>query len=200
MIASLKGTIGEVNENSAVIEVGGVGYEIRCTARTCGSLDKKVGQSFGADQDKEVEIFTYYYLRENTAELYGFLEKEERNMFKILIKISGVGPRGALNVLNAASVNILQRAIAEGDTTVLTRVSGIGNKIAQKIILELKDKFGTEWSTLGGDIRGESDVVEALESLGYSRQQAQSVLKNIPEETEDTADKVKEALKLLGQK
>src|SRR3989344_9249387 len=125
MIALLKGTIIEVNGNSALIGVGGIGYEVQCMARTSASLAKKVGQ--------EAEIFTHYYLRENAAELYGFLEKEERDMFEILIKISGVGPKGALNVLNAASINILQRAIAEGDTTVLTRVSGIGNKIAQKI-------------------------------------------------------------------
>ncbi|MEX2144924.1 MAG: Holliday junction branch migration protein RuvA [Candidatus Spechtbacterales bacterium] len=192
MIALLKGTIRETGKNSAVVEVGGVGYEIQCAARTADDLSKKTGQ--------DIEVFTHYYLRENTAELYGFLEKEERNMFEILIKISGVGPRGALNILNAAPINMLQRAIAEGDTSILTRVSGIGNKIAQKIILELKDKFGTEWGALAGDIRGESDVVEALESLGYSRQQAQSVLKQIPEDLERTEDKVKEALKILGQK
>lgn len=191
MIASLNGKIKEISENSAVVEVGGVGYEVYLVERTCNDLLSKKGQ--------DAEFYTHYYLRENAAELYGFVEKEERDMFRILITISGVGPKGALNILNAASINILQRAIAEGDTSVLTRVSGIGNKIAQKITLELKDKFGEEWASLGGDIRGDSDVVEALESLGYSKQQAQETLKKLPEELERTEDKVKEALKLLGK-
>ena len=191
MIAYLRGKIKEVNEHTIIIEVGGVGYEAYFIQH---DFDK-----FKRNLNQDTELCTYYYLRENTAELYAFFESEERRMFKILIGISGVGPKGALNILNAASVGILQRAIAQGDSSVLTKVSGIGNRIAQKIIVELKDKFGVEWGRLGGDIQGESDVIEALQSLGYSRTQAQEALKQLPEELIKTEDRVKEALKRLGK-
>ncbi|MDX1607972.1 MAG: Holliday junction branch migration protein RuvA [Candidatus Spechtbacterales bacterium] len=192
MIASLRGKIKSVGENFAIIEVGGIGYEVNLVERTAAELSGKKG--------RDIEVYTHYYLRETAAELYGFLEEAEREMFEILIGISGVGPKGALNVLNAASIDILQRGIAAGDTSVLTKVSGIGTKIAQKIILELKDKFGDEWSELGGDIRADSDAIEALESLGYTKAQAQKALKELPQDLESTEDKVKEALKQLGSK
>ena len=191
MIAYLKGKIKDANEQTVLIEVGGVGYEAYFIQRDFDKFKKNLNQ--------DTELCVYYYLRENTAELYAFFENEERRMFKILIGISGVGPKGALNILNAASVGILQRAIAQGDSSVLTKVSGIGNRIAQKIIVELKDKFGVEWGRLGGDIQGESDVIEALQSLGYSRTQAQEALKQLPEELIKTEDRVKEALKRLGK-
>ncbi|MEX0869819.1 MAG: Holliday junction branch migration protein RuvA [Candidatus Spechtbacterales bacterium] len=189
MIAFLHGKIKDVFENSVILDVNGVGYEIYCIEKECASFFNKEGE--------EVELYTLYYLRENSAELYGFANMAEKNMFKVLINISGVGPKGALNILNAASLDVLQRAIAEGDASVLTRVSGIGNKIAQKIIVELKDKFGEEWAGLGGDIRGDSEVVEALEALGYSKAQAQNVLKEMPENITSTEGKIREALKLL---
>jgi Holliday junction DNA helicase RuvA len=191
MMSSLRGGIKDVGENFVVVETGNIGYKIYCTERECANLRVR--------QEEEIELYTHYYLRENAAELYGFVKKEERDMFEILIGISGVGPKGALNILNAAPIDILQRGIAEGDSSVLTKVSGIGNKIAQKIILELKDKFGEKWSSLGGNIRSDSDVIEALESLGYSKQQAQEALKQLSENFKTTEQKVKEALKLLGQ-
>lgn len=192
MISNLRGKIKDVGENFVVVETGNIGYKIYCIERECANLQARQGET--------IEFYTHYYLRENAAELYGFEKKEERDMFEILIGISGVGPKGALSILNAASIDILQRGIAEGDSSVLTKVSGIGNRIAQKIIIELKDKFGEKWAELGGDIRGESDVVEALQSLGYSRAQAQEALKQLPENLKTTSEKVKEALKLLGQK
>lgn len=191
MIAYLNGKIKDVLEDKVILDVNGVGYEVFCTDKVCGSMAGKRGGSG--------ELYTHYYLRDNSAELYGFPSMEEKGMFQILIGISGVGPKGALNILNAAPLELLQRGIAEGDTSVLTKVSGIGNKIAQKIIVELKDKFGEEWAGLGGDIRAESDVVEALESLGYSKAQAQNVLKDLSSELEKTEDKVKAALKLLSK-
>ncbi|MDX1535683.1 MAG: Holliday junction branch migration protein RuvA [Candidatus Spechtbacterales bacterium] len=186
----MNGKIKDAMEDRVILNVNGVGYEAFCIERECVKFAGKIGD--------DAELFTFYYLRDNTAELYGFTTLAEKEMFQILIGVSGVGPKGALNVLNAAPLELLQRGIAEGDTSVLTRVSGIGNKIAQKIILELKDKFGEEWAGLGGDIRVESDVVEALESLGYSKAQAQSVLKELPPDVKETEDKVKAALKLLS--
>ena len=191
MIAYLKGKIKDANEQTVLIEVGGVGYEAYFIQRDFDKFKKNLNQ--------DTELCVYYYLRENTAELYAFFENEERRMFKILIGISGVGPKGALNILNAAPVDILQRAIAQGDSSVLTKISGIGNKIAQKIIIELKDKFGEQWGKLGGDIQGEGDVIEALQSLGYSRQQAQNALSKLPSNLKKTEEKIKEALRILGR-
>src|SRR3989338_3160628 len=191
MIAYLKGKIKDANEQTVLIEVGGVGYEAYFIQRDFDKFKKNLNQ--------DTELYVYYYLRENTAELYAFFENEERRMFKILIGISGVGPKGALNILNAAPVDILQRAIAQGDSSVLTKISGIGNKIAQKIIIELKDKFGEQWGKLGGDIQGEGDVIEALQSLGYSRQQAQNALSKLPSNLKKTEEKIKEALRILGR-
>lgn len=189
MLAYLRGTIKNVYENALLVDVGGVGYEVHCIERECAKLKRKQGG--------EVELYTHYYLREDTAELYGFLTREELVMFRILINISGIGPKGALNILNAAPIDILQRAIAAGDTSVLTKISGIGNKIAQKIIVELGDKFGEAWS-VGGDVRSEGDVVEALEILGYSKAQVHEVLKKLPQSAKSTEEKVREALKILG--
>lgn len=190
MIAFLKGTIKEVEMSSLILEVGGVGYEVRCMEREC--------LRFAAQEGKELELYTYYHLRENAAELYGFLRKEERHMFVILIGISGIGPKGALNILNSAPLDVLQRAIAEGETSILTKVSGIGNRIAQKIILELKDKFAGDWAKLPGNIKTETDVLEALQSLGYSRSDIQRALRDIPDGIERMEDKIREALKILG--
>jgi holliday junction DNA helicase RuvA len=191
MIAFLKGTVQEQLNQSAIIAIGGIGYEVHCIARDCTKLTRKKGE--------EVELHTHHYLRENAAELYGFFERAERDMFVVLIGISGIGPKGALNILNAASLDVLQRAIVEGDASVLTRVSGIGTRIAQKIIVELKDTFAEEWGALPGDIVAESDVVEALEMLGYSKAQAQRALKEVPQDLASTQDKVKAALKALGK-
>lgn len=191
MIVSLRGIIKDIGESTVTLEVAGLGYEVYLTDRAMNSLRKKMHE--------EIELYTHHHVRENFIELYGFLKKEEKNMFRILIGISGVGPKGALHILNAAPLDILQRAIAEGDTSVLTKVSGIGNRIAQKIILELKDKFARQWSELPGDIRKETDVVEALQSLGYSMMQAQNVLSKLPKDLETTEEKLKEALKILGR-
>lgn len=191
MIAFLRGTIKEVEISSLILEVGGVGYEVRCIEREC--------LGFAGREGKELELYTYYHLRENAAELYGFLRKEERQMFVILIGISGIGPKGALNILNAAPLDVLQRAIAEGETSILTKVSGIGNRIAQKIILELKDKFSSDWAKLPGDIKKETDVLEALQSLGYARSDIQRALRDIPDGIERMEDKLREVLKILGK-
>jgi holliday junction DNA helicase RuvA len=190
MIAFLKGTVQEQLEHSIIVNVGGVGYEVYCIERDRAAL--------AAQKGKEVELYTHHYLRENAAELYGFVERGENKMFGILIGISGIGPKGALNILNAAPLDVLQRAIIEGDTSLLTRVSGIGARIAQKIIIELKDRFADEWGMLPGDITAETDVVEALETLGYSKAQVRRALKDVPSGLETDEEKVKAALKLLG--
>lgn len=190
MIARLSGTIVDILPHSLVIEVGGVGYEAFCTDRVIG----------GAKEGQQVTLYTHYYLRENAAELYGFSDKEERAMFEVLLTVSGIGPKAALTILNAAPTTMLQQAIAQEDATILTKVSGIGNKKAQKIIIELKDKFADVLITLPGSISIEAEVMEALESIGYSRSQIQTIMRELPTDMASVEEKIHAALKMLGKK
>jgi Holliday junction DNA helicase RuvA len=124
------------------------------------------------------------------------------NFFELLLDVSGIGPKGALGILSIASIDSLQRAIATGDIGYLTKVSGIGRKTAEKIVIELRDKLkgyaGVE-GTAGG-LREESDMIEALKSLGYSQNEARDALKQIPSSITDMNGKIKEALKILSGK
>ena len=147
-----------------------------------------------------LKFWTHLYLREDTVELYGFLEYSELEFFEILIQISGIGPKSALGVLAVAPLDTLKKAISSGETSYLTKVSGIGRKIAEKIILELKDKMGKIGSAEEGIfLREEGDVLKALRSLGYSLEEAREALKKLPSEIEGAEKRVKEALKILGQ-
>lgn len=189
MIAFLKGKISYIAEDSAEFLSGNLGYKVFCSPKTLGVYS--VGQ--------EAEIFTYLHIRENSQELYGFATREERDFFETLIGISGIGPKGAMGVLSAASLDLLKKGIASGDISILTRVSGIGQKTAQRIILELKEKMPD--MGLGGveGLREGGDVIDALVGLGYTRSQAQQALREVSENIEGVENKVKEALKILGK-
>ena len=192
MISTLRGKLLESGEKHVVLEVQGVGYKVFCVPRDVSVL--VVGGV------AENTLYTHQYVRENALELYGFVSKAEKDMFEILLTVSGIGPKGALSVLAAAPSDVLKRSIVAEDSSILTRISGIGKKTAEKIILELKDKFGEEWRALGGDIGKESEVVEALMGLGYSRKEAQEGLGRVSKNTKTTEEQVKEALKILGGK
>ena len=133
-------------------------------------------------------------------ELYGFLHYAELEFFELLIGISGIGPRSALGVLALAPVDTLKRAIAAGDTSYLTKVSGIGRKTAEKIVLELKEKLGFGKMSLGGteDLQHDADVLEALVALGYTATQARDALGKLKPTIQGREARLKEALKLLG--
>lgn len=196
MISHLRGQLIKKDVRSIVLDINGVGYKVFVSESVLDSLSLNT----------EISLWTHMAVREDAQDLYGFLDEETFSFFELLISISGIGPKGALNILNIATPKILRRAISSGDTTHLTKVSGIGQKIANKIVLELKDKF----EAMDGDgesdvehIRGESDAIEALKSLGYPEREARDVLKKIPdsESAKMTAsEKVKRALKILGQK
>jgi holliday junction DNA helicase RuvA len=130
-------------------------------------------------------------------DLYGFLEMEELGFFEMLIGVSGIGPRSALAILGIASIETLRKAISTGDTAYLTKISGIGRKTAEKIVIELRDKMGADISTTS--LQGELDALEALKSLGYSQNEARDALKKVPAEANINI-KIKEALKILGGK
>lgn len=200
MISQLTGTVSYHNEKFAVLNVGGVGYKVHGTFET---LEKAALQS----QKGPVTIWTHLVVREDALDLYGFLEKEALDFFELLISISGIGPKSALGILNVATVSALKKAVSSGDTSHLTKVSGIGKKNADKIVLELKGKFGLEGNDEAGDItlREEVDALEALKSLGFDHKASREALKNIPIKTEggskghSTSDRVKAALKILSK-
>ncbi len=192
MISHLRGTVIDKDIRHCIVEVGGVGYKVSVTEDTLRTLK----------QGEPVALFTHLAVREDAQDLYGFLDKESRGLFELLIGISGIGPKTALGVINVASTQTLRRAVSAGDLAYLTKVSGIGRKLAEKIILELREKitmFGTD-SEASGDLAGEADVLEALKSLGYSERDSREALKALAGEQLSTGNKVKKALKLLGSK
>lgn len=192
MIAHLNGSIIHTTDKFIIVEVAGVGYKVFVTTDTLGSIS--IGD--------EVSLWIYTAVRENSIDLYGFLGTNEMSFFELLLDVSGIGPKSALSILSVASTDTLKKAIATGDMSYLNKVSGIGRKTAEKIIVELRDKLHAhkgEDST-SSTLRGESDIVEALKSLGYSQMEARDALKKIPTEIEGTNARIKEALKILGGK
>ncbi len=193
MIAKIEGIVWDTNNKFLVVGVGlpgqgGVGFKIYTTTET-----KEV-----AIKGTKISLFTHLAVREDALDLYGFLSEEELNFFELLISISGIGPKTALNVLNVSSVSLLKKAISTADTSHLIKVSGIGKKIAEKIVLELKDKIFTQKET-DMNLKDEIDAMEALQSLGYSQREVREALKKIDQKFVKTQDKIKEALKVLGK-
>lgn len=191
MIARISGTLIKTEPGSVIIETGGVGYRIFVGPNTISNHTK--------EKDEVVSLWTYLAVKENALDLYGFEEEQERNFFTLLLEVPGIGPKSALAILSLASIETLQQSITSGDTTYLTKVSGIGKKMAQKIVLELKDKVGsTTFENM--NLQGEADAVAALRSLGYSLEEAREALKRVPSGIDDTSARVREALKLLDKK
>ena len=192
MISHLSGTVLELSEKYAVVDVHGVGYKVYCSTDTLSALR----------EDSPASLYTYLVVREDALDLYGFASHEEEDFFQMLISVSGIGPKGALGILSATSTNILKKAIATGDTSYLTKVSGIGRKTAEKVVLELRDKLKAHADTkeTPHELRAESDVVEALKSLGYSQNEARDALKEVSSEIVGTNARIREALKILGNK
>ena len=190
MIAQLRGKVSHIGFGHAVLDVGGVGYKVHVTAETLTALQKNRG---------DVLIWTYLAVRENSLDLYGFYSEEEMSFFDMLLDVSGIGPKSALAILNVTSVENLRKAIQTGDTSYLTKVSGVGKKSADKIVIELQDKLGKLDGADGPQLREETDVVEALRSLGYSMPEIREAVKKIPSESLGTGERVKEALRILGR-
>lgn len=188
MIAHLKGVILAVTDTYAVLDVSGVGYKVSATGLTLQPLREGI----------EAEFWTYLAVRETALDLYGFGTKSEESFFELLITISGIGPKTALGILNVATIDVLRNAVFTENTAHLIKVSGIGKKNAEKIVLELRGKLDeTEFE--GTSTRhDDSDALEALMSLGYSQKEAREALQEIPQDISGTSDRVKKALKLLS--
>ena len=175
MISFVRGILFSKDENSVTIDVGGIGYKVLVPVRELEKM--KTGE--------EVFLNTYFAVREDAMELYGFTGKEDLKMFEKLITVSGVGPKAAINLLSAFTSGELGTAIVLSDAKKIATAQGIGAKTAQRIILELKDKISDE--TLTSGIVGDSEIsanpaidkeaVSALVALGYSASEAQSAIK-----------------------
>lgn len=194
MITYLKGKVKYKNNNYIVIDVHDVGYRVFVISQLLEEIE----------ENKDVELYTSQHIGEDKVELYGFKQVSELEFFEQLIQISGIGPKSALGILSQASVDDIKRAIIHGDSSLLTKVSGIGRKTAERIILELKNKIDVsekeekEYLKEGG-IKEEAEALDGLVSLGYSLKEARAALKQIPEKAVSVEEKVKEALKLLGK-
>jgi Holliday junction DNA helicase RuvA len=192
MISRISGRIEEVGANYIVVDTGGIGYKAFVTA------DALHGLKNGAS----VRLFTHLAVREDAQDLYGFMKRGELDFFELLITVSGIGPKSALNILSLASAETLAGAIRTGSTAHLTKISGIGKKTAEKIVLELKDKVGAVDMTGGDDrsaaISHDLDAIEALRALGYDADEAREALKKVGKDVMDVGAKVKAALKVLS--
>ena len=188
MIASLTGKIESNTDKYVILDINGIGYKVYISGNTFKNLPKK---------GEKIKLYTHLYVRENIMELYGFLNPKELEIFELLISIPGIGPKGALNILTVVSIETLKRAIANEESAVLTKVSGIGRKIAEKIVLELKNKVGDEF--VGKSLNEDAETIDALVSLGYKVQEAREAVKKLPKDIEGVENRVREALKLLGK-
>lgn len=204
MIGSIKGKIILKKEKFLIVETSGVGYKISVSPDTLSKIKTSPSPSpdrGGLGRGEEVSLWIHTHVREDALDLYGFLDYAELEFFKMLIGISGIGPKSALAILGITSIETLRKAIGTGDTSYLTKISGIGKKTAEKIILELRDKIAemTDSEKTGSSLQGELDTMEALKSLGYSQNEVREALKKIPTEGNTNA-KIREALKILGGK
>ena len=181
MIYSVNGTVDLIEPNLAVIDCGGVGYACRTTANTLSQL--KIGE--------KAKLLTYLSVREDAVELFGFYDAAELNCFKMLISVSGVGPKAALSILSGMTPQAFALCVASGDGKTLTNAPGIGRKTAERIVLELKDKVSKQDVAVAAGVKGSAvpivaapsntyaEAVSALMVLGYSNGEAASALSGL---------------------
>lgn len=209
MIAYIKGEIIDIFEDNLILEANQIGYNIRISPGTAGRLPG-IGE--------EVKIYTYTYVREDAFLLYGFLTKDDLDIFRRLITVNGIGPKGGLAILSVMTADNLRFAILSGDAKAIAKAPGIGAKTAERVILDLRDKVSLEESLeksftggtgLGQDMAGaagsqkaakaRNEAVEALSALGYSPSEALKAVKKV-EITDgmDTEEVLKQALRKMN--
>lgn len=207
MIVSLEGVIELKGERFITLNTGGVSYRVFVSPETLRKIPEKgqkINPSASSGQTPSapfrVKLWTHLYQREDTQELYGFLHFAELEFFEMLIQIPGIGPKSGLGIMGVAPLDTLKKAIASGDTSYLTKVSGIGRKTAEKVILELREKMaGRGVSAVdASELRDEADALDALVTLGYTQREAREALGAVPKEVRGAAARVREALKRLG--
>lgn len=199
MIYSLNGEVTHLEQNLIVVECGGVGYACRSTSTAVSRA--AVGE--------KIKLYTYLNVREDAVELFGFSDESELNCFKMLLSVSGVGPKVAIAILSDLKPQEFALAVVNDDSKTITRAQGVGSKLAQRIVLELKDKLKKDGSFASADIpridlnasasNAVAEALTALMVLGFSNSQAQKALSGLPEEL-SVQELVKEGLKRLSGK
>lgn len=195
----ISGTLVMARLNTAVIDAGGIGYRMTISAMTLGKLSGKEGQN--------AKLYTHFSVREDAHELYGFYTEEELNTFRLLIGVSGIGPKAALAILSIMTPEKLAIAVATGDAKAISKAQGVGAKSASRVVLELKDKMKAELTASGSDdsdlftaidqpASSLADAEAALMVLGYTRQEALYALKGL-DASKDAETLIREALKKL---
>ncbi len=203
MYAYLKGTLEEIAEDAVVVEVGNIGYNVRVSATTTQGLP-----GIGS----EVKVYTYTLVREDAFTLYGFLTKDDLEIFKKLITVNGIGPKGGLAILSVMNADALRFAIMAGDAKSIAKAPGVGNKTAERVILDLRDKISLEDTLLGlgepvvtasaagggADNVMKREAIEALVALGYSASDATNAVKRVEVDENSTVEGIlKAALKFM---
>ena len=203
MYAYIKGTLEEITEDSVIVETGGIGYNIKVSGTTVDLLP-----GIGS----EVKIYTYTLVREDAFSLYGFLTRDDLEIFKKLITVSGIGPKGGLAILSVMSADALRFAVMAADAKAIAKAPGIGAKTAERVILDLRDKISLEDTLRGigspadaagqaaasgsGDNLMKREAIEALVALGYSASDATAAVKKVEIGETDTSESLlKQALK-----
>lgn len=193
MIGRLRGQIAQISPQQLLIDVGGVGYEVEISLNTFAAL---------ADVKSEAVVFTHLVVREDAQLLFGFSSADERELFRTLIKVNGVGPKMALAILSGLDASSFAACILDGDVKTLTGLPGVGKKTAERLIIEMRDKV----TTLAGEQRPENDAVTAniaddaeaaLIGLGYRPQEAALALSKLEDSGQDLEALIKQALKIL---
>lgn len=203
MISFICGQVADITENSVIIETGGIGFEIFMTGEAIEQAARMEGR---------VKIYTYFQVREDAMQLYGFWSKDDLEMFRLLLGVNGIGPKAALGVLAGLTSDELRFAVLSDDVKTLSKAPGIGKKTAQKLILELKDKLKLEDAfekklaheqemaeASGADFHdGRQEAVEALTALGYSSSEALKAVRRVADvDPGDVEALLKAALKQL---
>lgn len=197
MIAFIKGELCDIEEDKIIVECNGMGYNIYVPQSVISCLPAT---------GMEVKIYTYLAVREDAMQLFGFFNKDDLKVFKLLITVNGIGPKGALNVLSVLTPDELRFAVISGDYKSISKAPGVGTKTAQKVILELADKLNLEDtlmpksnnnSAFAKDMSPQSEAVAALTSLGYSQSEAARAVKLADTDSEDVEEILKAALKKI---
>lgn len=190
MISFLEGKVELVRENWAIINVNGVGYKVNIGTELASRLHP----------EENCRVYIYTQVREDALNLFGFPTIEDLEFFEQLISVSGIGPKAALGILSAASVEKVRASIINQDPTLISSVSGIGKKTAEKVVIELKDKVGATASYFDTSGNKAEEVYDALIQLGFKANEAREALSNLPEECKSTEERLKFCLGSLSKK
>ena len=192
MISFLRGKIKNKNQGYIILDVRDVGYKVFVNETVYAELD--IGQ--------EAEFYVYQHVREDALSLFGFKSLDQLEMFELLLSISGIGPKSALGVLGIASTEDIKDSIARGDSSLLTKVSGIGKKTAERVVLDLREKVGrvthSEQHATNGGMIASGDEIDALMALGYSMMQARDALRQVDSSVKDSGERIKAALRAIS--